>query len=107
MEDLDFTTVDTFYLTREQKERSRLELDSKYPGIGSADLEKMKAAAIILHPLPRGDELPRDIDNDTRARYFKQSQNGVPVRMAICRFVSELYFMDQLRETILRDSYIG
>ena len=42
MEELDFTTIDIFYLTREQKERSTLELDSKYPGINSADLKKMK-----------------------------------------------------------------
>ena len=39
--------------------------------------------AIVLHPLPRVDELSSDMDTDSRSRYFEQARNGVPVRMAL------------------------
>jgi len=39
--------------------------------------------AIILHPLPRNDEISTDLDDDPRALYFKQAHNGVYTRMAI------------------------
>ena len=43
----------------------------------------MKETAIILHPLPRVDEISPEVDNDPRATYFKQAENGVFVRMAL------------------------
>jgi aspartate carbamoyltransferase catalytic subunit len=43
--------------------------------------------SIIMHPLPRNDELPVAVDRNPRARYFEQAHNGVPVRMAILLFL--------------------
>ena len=43
----------------------------------------MKYNAIILHPLPRNDEIHSNVDNDRRAKYFDQVKNGVYIRMAI------------------------
>jgi hypothetical protein len=39
--------------------------------------------AVVMHPLPRRDEISSDIDNDPRSIYFKQAARGVPIRMAI------------------------
>jgi len=36
-----------------------------------------------MHPLPRVDEIPAEIDNLPQAKYFRQASNGIPVRMAI------------------------
>jgi aspartate carbamoyltransferase catalytic subunit len=43
----------------------------------------MKPGAIIMHPLPRVDEIPKAVDDDPRARYFQQAQNGLYIRMAL------------------------
>ena len=43
----------------------------------------MKKNAIILHPLPRNNEISIEVDKDPRAKYFEQVKNGVYVRMAI------------------------
>jgi len=79
--------VDCVYMTRIQKERFHsaedyLEAASKYilyPEIVSG----MKEDAIIMHPLPRVDEIPPEVDSDPRARYFQQAQNGLYIRMAL------------------------
>ena len=42
---------------------------------------------IIMHPLPRLNELSTDIDNDPRAAYFRQMENGVYMRMAILEWI--------------------
>ena len=50
------------------------------------DNEKMKSAKpdmLVLHPLPRVNEISVEVDNDSRAAYFKQAQFGVYVRMAL------------------------
>ena len=50
------------------------------------DAEKMQLAKpdmYVLHPLPRVNEISVDVDDDPRAAYFKQVQNGVYVRMAL------------------------
>jgi aspartate carbamoyltransferase len=84
--DLDacISSVDVVYMTRLQKERI---LD---PGLVSAryqlTLDHMARARqdmIVMHPLPRVDEIPREIDQDPRAAYFRQVANGVLVRKAI------------------------
>ncbi|MCX8172510.1 MAG: aspartate carbamoyltransferase, partial [Archaeoglobaceae archaeon] len=46
-------------------------------------VERMRSDAIILHPLPRVDEIDVRVDKMRQARYFKQAFYGVPVRMAI------------------------
>jgi aspartate carbamoyltransferase catalytic subunit len=43
----------------------------------------MKQKAIIMHPLPRLDEISMEVDSDPRAAYFRQAQNGLYVRMAL------------------------
>jgi aspartate carbamoyltransferase catalytic subunit len=80
--------VDVVYMTRVQKERfeNNLDLYEKVKDlfILTPDLvSKMKPEAIILHPLPRINEIPKEVDNDPRALYFTQAENGLWVRMAI------------------------
>ena len=79
--------VDCVYMTRIQKERFVVpeeyeEAAGKYiltPG----KVRTMKDRAIIMHPLPRVDEIPPEVDNDPRAKYFDQAQNGLYIRMAL------------------------
>ncbi|KKP93993.1 MAG: hypothetical protein UR98_C0001G0078 [Parcubacteria group bacterium GW2011_GWA1_36_12] len=58
----------------------------KYVGqyvLDTKTLKNIKKKAIIMHPLPRGNEISPDVDNDPRAIYFEQAQNGLFVRMAL------------------------
>lgn len=79
--------VDCIYMTRIQKERFHSVDDyqaaaSKY--ILNLDVvQTMKPSSIIMHPLPRVDEIPKEVDDDPRARYFEQAQNGLYIRMAL------------------------
>jgi aspartate carbamoyltransferase catalytic subunit len=79
--------VDCIYMTRIQKERFHspddyLEAAGKYI-LTPERVEAMKPDAIIMHPLPRVDEIPKAVDDDPRARYFQQAQNGLYIRMAL------------------------
>jgi aspartate carbamoyltransferase catalytic subunit len=47
----------------------------------------MKEKAIIMHPLPRLEEITMEVDADPRAAYFRQAQNGLYVRMALLTMV--------------------
>jgi aspartate carbamoyltransferase catalytic subunit len=76
-------SADVVYWTRLQKERhTGGNMQSNF-SIGQAELDVMPDDAIILHPLPRNDEIQTIVDNDPRARYFDQVQNGLYVRMAL------------------------
>ncbi len=79
--------LDLLYTTRVQKERFFNEEDYvRMKDFYILDREKMKLAGpdmIVLHPLPRVNEISVDIDDDPRAAYFKQVQYGVYVRMAL------------------------
>jgi len=80
--------IDAFYLTRVQKERfSDSGVTIEYPTLDSKLLEKIKENAIVMHPLPRVDELAHEIDDDPRSAYFRQAAYGVPVRMALISFL--------------------
>ena len=46
-------------------------------------MEMAKEDMLVLHPLPRVNEISTDVDDDPRAAYFKQAQYGVYVRMAL------------------------
>ncbi|HZX50063.1 MAG TPA: aspartate carbamoyltransferase, partial [Candidatus Paceibacterota bacterium] len=46
-----------------------------------------KKEAIIMHPLPRVDEISQAVDADPRAAYFRQAQNGLYVRMALLHYL--------------------
>ena len=83
------TEVDAIYVTRPQKERFGLdeegqELKKRYPVVDKKLLEvKEFRKTLIMHPLPRVDELAYELDADPRSMYFKQAACGVPVRMAL------------------------
>ena len=55
---------------------------SKY-SINSSNINKMKEDAIILHPLPRRDEISVEVDRNKRAKYWEQCENGMYVRVAL------------------------
>jgi len=79
--------IDVLYMTRVQRERFFNEDDYiRLKDIYVLDTEKMKAAKekmIVLHPLPRVNEISIEIDSDPRAAYFKQAKFGMYVRMAL------------------------
>lgn len=79
--------VDVFYMTRIQKERFFNEEDYlKLKNSFKLTKDKLKTAKpdmIIMHPLPRVNEIAYDVDDDSRAVYFEQSELGVYVRMAL------------------------
>lgn len=80
--------IDVFYMTRIQKERfPDVEDYEKVKGVYIINREniigKCKEDMIILHPLPRVDEISTDLDNTKHALYFKQAKNGIPVRQAM------------------------
>ncbi|MDO5089212.1 MAG: aspartate carbamoyltransferase [Leptotrichiaceae bacterium] len=82
------SNIDVFYMTRIQKERfPDIEDYEKVKGIYIINKEnivgKCKENMIILHPLPRVDEISADLDNTKYALYFKQAKNGIPVRQAM------------------------
>ncbi len=78
---------DVLYMTRLQKERFEdLTLFERLKGshvINYELIEKSKSGITIMHPLPRTDEINREIDDYEGAAYFRQAANGGPVRMAI------------------------
>ena len=79
--------LDILYMTRVQRERFFNEEDYiRLKDIYILDLKKMENAKkdmLVLHPLPRVNEIATDVDDDPRAVYFKQAQFGVYVRMAL------------------------
>jgi aspartate carbamoyltransferase catalytic subunit len=80
--------VDVVYVTRIEKERfgDKIELYEetvKSYFIDKDVLQKLKQKAIIMHPLPRLNEISIEVDDDPRAVYFKQTRNGLLVRMAL------------------------
>jgi len=79
--------VDIIYVTRIQKERfpdiSEYEkVKGKYK-IDSNVLKNAKDSLIVMHPLPRVDELSYDVDSTKHQAYFKQAELGIPLRMAL------------------------
>ncbi len=79
--------LDVLYMTRVQKERFFNEADYvRMKDFYILDREKMLVAPedmIVLHPLPRVNEIAVDVDDDPRACYFRQAQYGVYARMAL------------------------
>ena len=83
--------IDVLYVTRIQKERFPDPAEyAKVKGTYRIDLKTLKNAKqdmIILHPLPRVDEISPEVDNTPQARYFQQVWNGLVVRMALLSLV--------------------
>ncbi|MGA1792877.1 MAG: aspartate carbamoyltransferase [Thermoplasmatota archaeon] len=84
---------DVIYMTRIQKERFAEEEEyRKVAGafkLKSRMIEEAKKSMIVMHPLPRVDEIHPEIDATPHAKYFVQAFNGVPVRMALLKLVLE------------------
>lgn len=80
-------SLDLLYMTRVQKERFFNEEDyvrlKDFYVLDAAKLELADKDMLILHPLPRVNEISAEVDDDPRAVYFKQAQFGVYVRMAL------------------------
>ena len=71
-------------MTRIQKERENNEFsDNIY--LSQELLNNSKESLIVLHPLPRNNEIPIELDSDRRCKYFEQVNNGVYVRMSILK----------------------
>ena len=82
--------VDVLYQTRIQKERfgDRLDEYEACRGIYNIDtavMDAMRKDTIVMHPLPRLDEITTEVDADPRAAYFRQARNGLYVRMALLK----------------------
>jgi len=79
--------VDVVYMTRIQKERfTDPETYNAVKGVYRIDrrsMALMRKYAILMHPLPRVDEIAPEVDEDPRAAYFRQARNGLHVRMAL------------------------
>ena len=69
-------TTDVLYMTRVQRERGA---QGNY-AFTKLDAENLPPNSIVMHPLPRVDELPNWFDTDPRAKYFEQMSNGLAVR---------------------------
>jgi aspartate carbamoyltransferase catalytic subunit len=79
--------IDVVYQTRVQKERftdpAEYEVARSAIRIDAALMEQLPSTAIVMHPLPRVDEIAPEVDADPRAAYFRQAANGVAIRMAL------------------------
>ena len=84
------SSADVIYMTRIQKERFPDEDEYNKVAdvykLDASDLVEAKKEMIIMHPLPRVNELHPSVDSTEHAKYFQQAFNGVPTRMALlCR----------------------
>ena len=83
--------LDVLYMTRVQKERFANKEDyEKVKDLfifKKEYLKNMKKEAIIMHPLPKINEIDLEVDADPRAAYFREAQNGLYVRMALLSYV--------------------
>ncbi len=75
--------IDVMYHTRIQSERFEGDFGKEEYIINKEILDKFSEHTLVLHPLPRLEEISTDIDDDPRALYFEQAHNGVPVRMSL------------------------
>lgn len=79
--------IDAIYITRIQDEHDKdgesKSLDLSAFKLGVEHLKYMKQDAVIMHPLPRRDEIHPDVDADPRAKFWRQERNGMWMRVAI------------------------
>ena len=90
-------TLDVIYVNRLQEERLPLTVDAKKVRgsylLNASVMKNARPDAMIMHPLPRVNELAYELDDDPRAAYFEQSANAVPIRMAL---IASLMGLEQL-----------
>lgn len=83
--------TDVLYMTRIQKER--FESKEEYERVRGHFIVTpqlmtlAKRRMIVMHPLPRVDEISKEFDTDPRAAYFRQAENGMYIRMALLAMV--------------------
>lgn len=75
--------IDIMYHTRIQAERFEGDFGKEEFIINKEVLNKFSDKTMVMHPLPRVNEISKDIDDDSRAVYFEQAHNGVPIRMSL------------------------
>lgn len=79
--------ADVLYVTRVQKERfsdlTEYERHKDFYVVDEALMERAKQRMIVMHPLPRVNEIAYTVDSDPRAAYFRQMRNGMYIRMAL------------------------
>jgi aspartate carbamoyltransferase catalytic subunit len=90
-EGLDFSDADVLYVCRIQEERFADPMEAKRVKekftIKKDDLKNAKEDLVILHPLPKINEIEASIDTMPQAKYFEQAHYGVPVRQAVLDWV--------------------
>lgn len=83
--------TDVLYMTRIQKERFASEEEYRlvcgHFVVTPQLMTLAKRRMIVMHPLPRVDEISKEFDSDPRAAYFRQAENGMYVRMAILAMI--------------------
>jgi aspartate carbamoyltransferase catalytic subunit len=83
--------ADVVYITRVQRERFALQEEYEAVKdvyvIDSRIADTLKAHAIIMHALPRVNEIAIEVDDNARAAYFKQAKNGLYIRMALLKYL--------------------
>ncbi|MFA6531134.1 MAG: aspartate carbamoyltransferase, partial [Candidatus Micrarchaeia archaeon] len=89
--EFDVNGIDVLYVCRIQAERFADPLEAKRVQeqfyISMENLKGAKSDMIIMHPLPKVNEIAPEIDNSKHAKYFEQAHYGVPVRMAVLEYV--------------------
>src|SRR5216683_6538583 len=84
--------LDAFYVTRLQRERFA-DKSAQKGEYGHFDVRALRTSrtqqAVVMHPLPRTDELAYELDSDPRAVYFEQSASAAPLRMALIAWMLE------------------
>lgn len=94
--------ADAIYVTRVQAERRNTEgateMADEYPIVDSAFLRRLRKKTLVMHPLPRVNELAYELDEYPTSVYFRQAAYGVPVRMALTALLlgaSKIEFPDK------------
>lgn len=77
--------LDVLYHTRIQSERFEGDFGKEEYIINKEVLNTFSDKVMVLHPLPRNEEISTDIDDDPRAMYFEQAENGMYIRMAVLK----------------------
>ena len=79
--------LDVVYVTRAHTGRmqhaQRFDPGAGFYSITRELMDKLPPHAIVMHPLPRGEELPQELDDDPRIACFRQAKHGLAVRMAL------------------------
>ncbi len=82
--------IDALYVTRTQRERfDQGDSPDRHDLVLDSEVlrDERLREAVVMHPLPRVDEIDSAVDADPRAAYFRQAERGVPIRMALLSFL--------------------